>query len=580
MLILLRHARIHVAVLGCGLVLALLASAAGLAQPLAARHVIEALGAGGSLLTPVIVLCLLVVAGAAANGAQTYLLTRTGERIVLDLRRSLGHRLLRLRVTELDRRPAGDLVTRATSDTSVIRAAASTAPVQFLSGVIGIGGAVTLMAVLDIRLFGVTMVVLVAVAGVIGFLTPRIRRAAAQMQSSVGEVGAALDGALAAARTMKAAGAEAREGARVDRAAQDAYGAGERGARWHTALVVTSELSLQLSFLVVLGFGGAFVAAGSLGIATLVAFLLYLFYLTAPLSELVTAVSTLQQGLGAAGRVAELETSSTEPDVDPAPGPAAPDAGTGDTGPPTIVFDRVSFSYPGRDPVLHDVSFRVTAGSRGAVVGPSGAGKSTLFSLLMRFHEPDRGRVVVGGTDVTAMSRFELRRRIGYVEQDVTALAGTLRDNLRYAAPGAGDEELQDIVVRARLDGLVERLPQGLDSPIGTRGVALSGGERQRLAIARALLRSPEILLLDEATAHLDMRIEAALHQLLSRRRADCTVLVIAHRIATVRDADHIVIMEQGRVRACGSHEALIETDALYRGLTADGAESPALSRQ
>ncbi|ALE76974.1 ABC transporter ATP-binding protein (plasmid) [Pseudonocardia sp. EC080625-04] len=562
--LLLARARPHALLLTVGLLLALAGSVAGLAQPLGARAVIDTLGGNGALLQPVLVLCGLVVVSAICNGANSYLLGRTGERVVFDVRRRLAGRLVRLRTAELDARSPGDLISRATSDTTWIRQATTTAPVGIVNGTVGLLGALILMAVLDVRLFAVTSGVLVAIGLVVGYAVPRIRAATQTAQSSVGIVGSALDRALGAIRTVKAAGAESREQATVEDAAERAYRAGLTGVRWTALLAVVAELSLQVSFLAVLGVGGGFVAAGSLPVSTLVAFLLYLFYIAGPLTELVTALTALQQGLGAANRLTEVEEMAVEEDTEPGHAVAAVR-----TPPPALRFEGVRFGYPGREDVLHDVTFEVPAGKRVALVGPSGSGKTTLLSLVLRFHDPLAGTIRLDSTDLTTIRRADVRRRIGYVEQDAAVVEGTLRENLLYAAAGADDAELRRAAQQSCLDELVDRLPDGLDSAVGARGITLSGGERQRIAIARALLRRPGLLLLDEATAHLDARTEDAMSAVLTGRDIGCTVLVVAHRLATVRDADLIVVVDRGRVRARGTHAELLATDPLYREFTA-----------
>ncbi|MFE2608880.1 ABC transporter ATP-binding protein, partial [Streptomyces mirabilis] len=267
-----------------------------------------------------------------------------------------------------------------------------------------------------------------------------------------------------------------------------------------------------------------------------------------------------------------LRVSSPPAAPAPHPTPAHPP-------PPAVELTGVEFTYPGRAPALRGVSFTVPGGTRTALVGLSGAGKTTLFSLLQRFYEPTAGTIRIGDQDIAALPRAEVRRRIAYVEQDSPVMAGTLRENLLYAAPSATREQLAEALAVTRLDGLLARLPQGLDTPVGPRGVTLSGGERQRLAIARALLRRPQVLLLDEATAQLDARNEQALGELVARTAGRCTVLLIAHRLSTVTDADQIVVLEHGDVRAVGTHHSLVDDDALYRELAATqllAAEPPA----
>ncbi|WP_242587710.1 ATP-binding cassette domain-containing protein [Streptomyces sp. MST-110588] len=235
-----------------------------------------------------------------------------------------------------------------------------------------------------------------------------------------------------------------------------------------------------------------------------------------------------------------------------------------------MVFEDVTFRYRADlPPVHHGVSFTVPGGGLTAFVGPSGAGKTTVFGLIERFYEADGGRVLVDGQDVREWPLERLRAAIGYVEQDAPVLAGTLRENLVFAAPGATDAQIADVLARTRLEGLVERLPEGLGTPVGHRGSRLSGGERQRVAIARALLRGPRLLLLDEATSQLDAVNELALRETVAQAAETTTVLVVAHRLSTVTLADRIVVMDAGRVRAVGTHAELVAGDPLYGELAA-----------
>ena len=569
---LLAYARPHTASLVVATVLGLLAAGAGLAQPLLAKAVIDALGQGRSLSGPVAALAGLVLVGALLGAANNWLLGRAAERVVLRVRSDLADRLVRLRVSELDRSSPGDLIARATADSTLLRSATTTALVDLVNGTVGFVGALALMGWLDLRLLGVSTTVLAGMGIMVGVVVPRIRRALVAAQEAIGKVGAALDRALGAARTVKASGAEARESAEVTRAAHDAYDAGLRGVKYSALVAVVSTLSIQVPFLAVLGTGGLLVARGDLPVSTLIAFLLYLFYLIGPIGQVLGGVTTLQQGLGAVERIGTVERMAVEDDVPAAPAVPAPAVPAPSRPGPraealSVRFEDVVFSYPDRDPVLHGVTFEALGPGLTAIVGPSGAGKSTLFSLLVRFHEPAVGRILVGGRDVAGLPRPELRRLLGYVEQDATALSGTLEENLRYAAPGAGDEDVARVLAQTRLEELVDRLPEGLATVVGTRGVLLSGGERQRLAIARALLRRPAVLLLDEATSQLDARNEQALREVVEEVARERTVLAVAHRLSTVTAADRIVVLDAGRVRAVGTHHELVRRDPLYAEL-------------
>jgi ABC-type multidrug transport system fused ATPase/permease subunit len=562
--ILLRYARPHRAVLAATLLMVLAASASGLVQPLVAQHVLDGLGEKRGVLGPVALLAALVVLGAALTGLQSWWQQRTSERVVRQIRTELVRRLIRLRVPELEHRSPGDLIARVTSDSVLVQNAATEGMVMVANGVLSILGAVVLMGVVHPGLLGVTAAVMVAVAVVMGLILPHIRKAVARAQESVGAIGATLDRTLGAYRTVKANGAEGRETLRAEAAVEDAYRAGLTGARYVAWVKVLSGVSIQAAFLAVLGVGGALVASGSLTVSALIAFLLYVFYLASPIGSLVGGLSTLQQGLGAIGRIEQVRHMPAEDDVDVPPA-GAPTKG----GAPPVEFDDVRFSYPGRGPALRGISCTVPGGTQTALVGLSGAGKTTLFALLQRFHELDSGAIRIDGVDIATLPRAEVRRRIAYVEQESPVMAGTVEDNLRYAAQDVTAEDIAEVLRLTRLDSLIDRLPEGLRTEVGNRGVTLSGGERQRLAIARALLRRPEVLLLDEATAQLDANNERALRDAVDQAARRCTVILIAHRLSTVTEADQIVVLEHGQVRACGSHTELVASDGLYRELAA-----------
>ncbi|MGH3930331.1 MAG: ABC transporter ATP-binding protein [Pseudonocardiaceae bacterium] len=535
---------------------------AGLAQPLAAKAVIDALSANEPVLTPIMLLTGLVVGAAGIAAIGTYLLERTAEGVVLVARRGLIHRLLRLPVAEVDRLKPGDLLSRVTSDTTLLRTAATSTIVGVANGVLMIVGTIVLMAVLDPVLLGVTLAVILVTIVLTGSVLPRIGRATERTQQAVGEMAAVLERALGAFRTVKASGAEDRETAVLDQAAHRAWQQGVSVAAWSALVDLLSRLSVHVSFLAVLGVGGARVASGELPLSSLIAFLLYLFYLLSPIASLVNAASDLQAGLAAVRRTRQVHVLPTEPSSPPFVPVTARAA--------SVAFHGVSFRYPGhRGPVLDEISFQVPPAGMTALVGPSGAGKSTIFALLERFYEPLDGTIVVDGRDVRDWSLAELRAAIGYVEQDAPVLAATLRDNLHFAAPHASDDDIREVIGRTRLDDLLARLPDGLDTVVGHRGITLSGGQRQRIAIARALLRRPRLLLLDEATSQLDAVNEHQLRQVVAEVALTTTVIVAAHRLSTVTNADRILVLDAGQLRANGTHTHLVSNDALYRQLAA-----------
>jgi ATP-binding cassette subfamily B protein len=376
---------------------------------------------------------------------------------------------------------------------------------------------------------------------------------------------AALERVLSAVR---ASGATAREIEAVTDTATDAYRAGVSVARLQALVSPASSIAVQGAFLAVLGLGGYRVATGSIGVADLIAFILYLFLLVMPLGRFIHAWTEVQTGLGALARIQEILALPPEDDAHPERRSAPPVTGVpvaDDV--PLLELEDVSFSYPDGTPVLRGVSLRVPVGGRVALVGPSGAGKSTVLALIEGFYPVESGVLRWAGTDVRTIPRAALRAQLGYVEQEAPVLAGSVRDNLLLAAPGASDADLWAVLAEVGLTGVVQRSARGLDVPVGDEGVLLSGGERQRLAIARSLLVRPALLLLDEPTASLDARNESLLRQTLAAAGNDRALLVVAHRLSTVLDSDQIVVLDGGRVVARGTHAELVDESPLYREL-------------
>ncbi|MFF8829090.1 ABC transporter ATP-binding protein [Streptomyces sp. NPDC015131] len=561
-----RHFRPHRWTVAFGTLLALIGAATGILQPLAARALVERLGQDEPVGQVLLALTALVVLGTAIESFGAYVLERTAESVVLAARRTLIGRLLRLRLPEVERTQPGDLMSRITSDTTLLRAVTTDSIVSAVTGGLAFLATLVMMAVMDTVLLGVTLGVIVLIGGAVALVMPRISRATKRSQEAVAEISARLERVFGAFRTVKASGAEEREAAVVDAAAVEAWRQGLKSAKWQAVSGSSVGLAVQVSFLAVLGIGGARVASGAISVADLVAFLLYLFYLTEPISKLVSAATEYQVGSAAVARIVEAERLAAEDTG----APAGALGGARDGAPASVAFEDVAFRY--RDdlpPVHHGVTFEVPGAGMTAFVGPSGAGKTTVFGLIERFYEVSGGRVLVDGRDVRDWPLAELRAAIGYVEQDAPVLAGTLRENLCFGAPDATEEQIREVLVRARLDALVERLPEGLETPVGHRGSKLSGGERQRVAIARALLRRPRLLLLDEATSQLDAVNEMALRDVVAEVAREVTVLVVAHRLSTVTLADRIVVMDAGRVRAVGTHAELVAADPLYGELAA-----------
>ncbi|MEY9951244.1 ABC transporter ATP-binding protein [Leifsonia sp. EB34] len=609
----------HRGVLSFVVVLSVLGAAASLAQPLLVSQVITIVGKGQPLNGIVWGLVALVVVSALISGYQHYLLQRTGEGVVLSSRRKLVGRMLRLPISEFDTRRTGDLVSRVGSDTTLLRAVLTQGLVEAIGGALTFIGALIAMLIIDPVLLGLTVLVVAVSIVVVTLLSGRIRVASQKAQTKVGDLAAAVERAISSVRTIRAANATDREIAAVDADATGAWKMGIQVAKVSALVVPVAGIAMQVSFLVVLGVGGFRVASGAITVANLVAFILFLFMMILPLGQAFGAITAVNSALGALGRIQEILDLPTEDQFDRDIAPLGMTVGVANEAlaphAPAIEFVDVAFAYPSSPEVaepspasaapsdaegialgalggvdvvaeaeaaaglgagapaathggvLHGVSFTVPRGKRTALVGPSGAGKSTILALIERFYDPEAGQVRFGGMDVRTLDRVALRSNIGYVEQDAPVLAGSLRDNLRLATPDATDEQCIDVLHAVNLTEVLERSELGLDAPVGEDGIMLSGGERQRLAIARALLAAPPVLLLDESTSSLDGRNEQLMREAIDAVAEDRTLLVIAHRLSTVVDSDQIVVLDHGRVVGVGTHSELVASTPLYRDL-------------
>ncbi|CAM5306691.1 ABC transporter ATP-binding protein [Streptomyces canus] len=562
--LLLGYVRPHRWTLLAGAVLSLLTGATGLLLPLVARELIDDLSHDRTITGALFVMSGLVITNAAMGGLGSYVLRRTAESVVLGARRALSSYLLRLRIAAVDRTEPGDLMARITSDTTLLREVTTDSLVGLGTSGLTLVATVVMMGLVDPVLLGVTLAVILAAGTVLGVIVPRINRASRQAQDAVGVMGASLERILGALRTVKASGAEHREERTLHAAAEESWRQSVRAAKWSAAAGNTAGLAMQIAFITVLAVGGARVATGAIDVGTLVAFLLYVFYLMSPIQQVVGAITQYQTGAAALARIQEALRLPAEPAAQPAPLP------TDGAEPASVAFSDVRFRYADDLPyVHHGVTFDVPARGMTAFVGPSGAGKTTVFSLIERFYDPESGVVTLDGRDLSEWDLPQLRSAIGYVEQDAPVLSGSLRENLLLGNPDADEGAVGRVLKTTRLDGLVARLPRGLETLVGHRGTKLSGGERQRVAIARALLRRPRLLLLDEATSQLDAVNEAALRDTVADVARTTTVLVVAHRLSTVTMADRIVVMDAGRVRAVGTHRELVAGDPLYAELAA-----------
>ena len=560
-------------------IFSLLGAGVNLAQPLVVGQIISAVQNNHDVLPLGIALLVITLLSAVTSGAMYLVLAKAGEGVVFSARKKLSTRLLRLRIQEYDLRRTGDLVSRVGSDTTLLRAALTQGLIDGAGGALIFVGSVIAMAFIDWLLLVLTLIMIAVAVAAIGLTSRRIRAATTKAQERVGNMSAAVERALSAVRTIRAARAETRESEQIEEDAKHAYSQGVKIAVINAWVTPIGGLAANGAFIVVLGVGGYRVATGQTEVANLITFILLMFLMIRPVGQFFGAYTSVQSALGALARIQEILDIPLE-DTDVERSQPSKRKAVNST---AIEFRKVKFAYPARpetsesgeitssEPkeILKGVSFKIERGTRVAIVGPSGAGKSTLLSLVERFYEPTAGEILLDGQPVRSLSRSDLRAQIGYVEQDAPVLAGSIRDNLLIGAPDANEKDLRRVLAEVNLTAVLKRDKRGLDAEVGEQGIMLSGGERQRLAIARTLLSAPPILLLDESTSSLDGLNEQRMREAIDAVAKNRTLIVIAHRLSTVVDSDQIIVLESGKVIGSGTHKQLLRSTPLYRELAA-----------
>jgi ABC-type multidrug transport system, ATPase and permease components len=559
-------------------VLALVSAGLSLFQPMVVNRLISQVQIIGSSVAWLVVgLVLVIVGGAVTSGCQQYLLGKIGEGVVRESRLTLVRSVMRMPIGESHKRDVGDLIARITSDTQMIRAAVSGALVGLLSSSVTIVGAIVALVWLDSVTFLISVSVAALAVGVSVIASRPVRHVNVEVQTTVGLLAGLLQRSLSGLRLIRAHGAQQPEILKIEDTVGSAYSKGLKLAKISAIAGPISSTLTGLALVIAIVVGGIRAASGGMNLASLVTFLMFFNLLIGPLNQFSSAILQIQQALAGHQRISEIVSIPAEDSCD------HPDADAeilfeklarGLVG-PSVSLNGVCHSYDGERKALDRVSFSAAGGKLTAIVGPSGAGKSTILGLVERFYEYDSGQVCVGGIPVTDIGREQLRETIGYVDQGADAISGTLRENLLLGKPDLGNDALLEVIEQSSLQELVRRLPRGLDTEVGPAGVALSGGEKQRLSIARALLRHPKVLLLDEPTSNLDGRTEAEIHDVLTSLRPEITTIIVAHRLATVQSADHIVVMDQGMVVSEGTHEDLMHSSPLYQSLAKNQLIAP-----
>jgi ATP-binding cassette, subfamily B, bacterial len=530
------------------------------------KYVVDSgFGSGDPRLLDQALAALIAVAAtlAIATWLRFYLMMTTGERVVTDLRRAVFDHILALEPAFFEATRTGEVISRLTNDATLLQQVIGYGLSMFVRNTLMMAGAAVMLFVTSWKLAALVLVGVPATLIPILVLGRRVRRLSRDGQDRVAEVAAYIDEAVHEIRTAQAYAHEDTDRAGFARYAEAAYRSGVGRIR-QKAFLISSVMLIAFSAVgIILWIGGHDVLAGRLSAGELAAFVFYASVLASGAGTVSEVWGELQRAAGATERLMEL--LATEPKIVAPAVVAVPPERT----PRALDFDQVAFAYPARPGIraLDGFTLRAAPGERVALVGPSGAGKSTVFALLLRFYDPQQGAVRIDGVDVREMDPRALRRLVAVVPQDPVIFAASVLDNVRYGRPQANRDEVLAACHKAFALEFIERLPQGLDTPLGERGVTLSGGQRQRLSVARALLADRPILLLDEATSALDAAAERLVQQALEALEQGRTTLAIAHRLATVQHADRIVVMERGTIVAQGTHAELMRQGGLYASL-------------
>jgi len=550
------------------LVALLIAAGAMLAMPVALRHVIDSgifADQAGSIDRYFFALFALAGVMAVFVATRFYLVVWLAERVVADIRSAVFQHVLRMGPTFFEVTRTGEVLSRLTTDTTLIQTVLGFSVSVALRSSVMLTGALIMLAITSPRLTAIIMLLVPMVVLPIIVVARRVRRLSRDTQDRIADTSAIAGEVLGAIHIVQAFTLEALQAGRYRESVENSFITARRRIRTRALLIVFGILVVFGGIVFVLWIGAQDVIAGRMSSGELGQFLLYAILFGSSTAGLSEIWGEVQRAAGATERLVEL--LNAHPDIDaPAQPVPLPAPGNG-----RIVFEHLTFNYPSRpeQPALQGFSLQVQPGETVALVGPSGAGKSTVFQLLLRFYHPRSGRILLDGVDIANVMPDELRARIGIVPQDTVLFADNVMENIRYGRPDATDDEVRAAARAAEADEFIERLPEGYRTFVGERGIRLSGGQQQRIAIARAILKAPPILLLDEATSALDAESEKLVQHALENLTQNCTTLVIAHRLATVLNADRIVVMEQGRIVASGSHAELVAQEGLYSRLAA-----------
>ena len=536
-----------------------------LVLPIAVRRVVDGFETSAAELLDKYFLAALGIAGlmAIGTGVRFYLVTRLGERVVADIRKTVFDRVIGLSPAFYEKVMTGEVLSRITTDTTLLLSVIGSSVSIALRNCIILIGALVMLFVTSTKLAGLVLLIVPIIIVPIVVLGRRLRKLSRESQDWIAASSGNASEALLSVQTVQAFTHETESRGAFAKVTETAFGAAKRRIAVRAGMTVIVIALVFAGIVGVLWIGARDVRADLMSVGELVQFVIYAVLLSGAVGALSEIWGELQRAAGATERLVELlnvEDSVTDP-VAPTP-LTAPLTGR-------VAFEDVRFSYPARpgERALDDVSFEINPGETVALVGPSGAGKSTVIQLLLRFYDPASGTIRVDGQDLCDLSRADFRRHMALVPQDPVIFAASARDNIRFGRPDASDAEVEEAARAAAAHDFLSQLPEGYDTFVGERGIMLSGGQKQRIALARAILRDAPILLLDEATSALDAESERAVQEAVDHLAEDRTMIVVAHRLATVKKADRILVFDSGRIVAEGSHDSLVTEGGLYARL-------------